>query len=290
MYWVKYVVRQGSYWIPNTFLETTAAACQRGRRIFFGISSVIRSSATFDRFYDYTWGTDVKEVRPPSDTKTSTPVSCTLQVTCRRYCVVSSEEAHLKRVICEEQDDNYDLITAQEGNPVSSQPFGQSFPSLKCTKTDTIVCQNCIISHWWIVMTPHASVQFIQNTHMLLDKPAVKVFSSLGYHIRRHGITSPHGIVQRVSSYQSLRDTSSSLSRFPPSRTHAWEWDLECGVDIVVCEWWRIQKHCRHFNSYHTHSECLCDSKRELWQRRSCRTPKLWPGTGWVIIVYCQPY
>lgn len=33
---VQYVVRLGSYWIPNTFLETTAAVFQRGTYLFIG--------------------------------------------------------------------------------------------------------------------------------------------------------------------------------------------------------------------------------------------------------------
>lgn len=80
---------------------------------------MIRSSKTFDRFYDYTWGMDVKEAQPLSDTKTSTPISCTLRVTCRKYCIVSSDSSSSEgEVICEEHIDNNDLITTRDGNPV----------------------------------------------------------------------------------------------------------------------------------------------------------------------------
>lgn len=44
---IKYIVWPGSNWIPNTFLETTAAVCQRDLSFFPWISSVIRSSGTF---------------------------------------------------------------------------------------------------------------------------------------------------------------------------------------------------------------------------------------------------
>lgn len=129
-------------------------------------------------------------------------------------------------------------FAAQGGNPVSSQLFGQSSPSLNAQK-QTLLCVK--LYHFTLMNCYNPScIRAIHTkyTHMLLDKPSAKVFSSLGCHIRWHGIPSPHSIVPRVSSYQSLRDTSSSLSRFPLSpnaclRVGSWMWSGHSSVWVA---------------------------------------------------------
>lgn len=108
---VQYVVQLGSYWTPDTFLETTVPFAY-GDPSFFWIGAVIRSSKTFDDLYDYTWATDVRV-----DPSTPTPHTA--------HTHASSPISYLKcrmggsagGVICEEHGDNMNLITTLKGNP-----------------------------------------------------------------------------------------------------------------------------------------------------------------------------